>query len=249
MRWAFWRQDRPAAGAADPLATSSWPPPLVAPAAPAAPRPEQGDDQDRPAPSAFSGASPRPGEHGDDLEPPPDVDFDADVDGDGDVDVPAEGLDLDGVRGDVLALVRAVADRDREAAEQALHRLDEADALSVAVLAAMAVLGERLVDAAGHALDAGPEAVPEVLAQGGTVARRADRLLRAVVPDARPDVVALVVQCGAGVLEQDPAVGQLVDQPLEQLLLVAAALLAQTVADGQGTLPDLADELAELLPS
>jgi len=86
------------------------------------------------------------------------------------------------------------------------------------------------------------------VAQGDTVAARAEPLLRVVVPHASRDLVRLVVRFACGVPEQDPGVAHLMEASPEDLALVAAVLLAQTVLDGQGDTTALTEELAELLP-
>lgn len=240
VRWAFWR--RRSGQADDAVAAVPVSPP--APAPPAAPR-GRDEEQDRGPVRPCSGASPDPGrglppaagEPGPHLLP----------------DAADPALDMAGVREDVVALVQAALDRDRATATGVLRRVGTRgpDGPGMASIAAMAGLGDRLVAAAGYAPgDARPgeAASAAVVAQGDTLAGRAQALLEAVAADASRDLVRLVVRFACGVPEQDPGVAHLVDAPPEDLALVASVLLAQTVLDGAGGVDELAEELADLLP-
>lgn len=242
VRWAFWRRQR--TGELDqPFSARAWPPPET-PSRPAAAGSDEPDPDRRPA-AAFSGASPRPGS---DVPGQPAGGRDDLADRPGGGHDPE--LDTAGVRADVVTLVRAALARDRAATAQVLRRLDARgqDAPGMACLAAMAGLGDRLVLGAGSEPDAVSAGSAEVVAQGETVAARADALLRALAPHCRRDLVRLVVLLACGVPEQDPEVAHLMDAPPEDLALVAAVLLAQTVLDGQGDPDALAVELEDLLP-
>lgn len=245
MRWAFWRAAR-SAGTATPVVA---PTPVSEATATRSPvRPDDTDDQ-RPPTAAFSGASPDPGRHARTL-PIEGVD---DFRGLLSVASGDPSLDGAGVRADVVALVRAALTRDRAAAAEALRRLAARgpEEPTTASIAAMAALGDRCAAAAGvpaSPLNRDRAAWAEVVAQGETVAARADSLLRAVAPEASRDRVRSVVHVACGVAEQDPAVAQLVSAPPEELVLVAAALLAQTVLDGGGDAQALVAELEQLLP-
>ncbi|MCW2678625.1 MAG: hypothetical protein JWM62_26 [Frankiales bacterium] len=239
MWWAFWRRDRSRAQAPED--------PPVAPTRSSRPPVEGEPDEDRRPTRAFSGASPQPGSRARELPGEVDVSDRVSLSSDG------LALDMTGVRADVVALVRAAVTRDRAAAAEVLRQLDARgqDEPGMASIAAMAALGDRLVLASGfqpETMPTGATGSAEVVAQGDTVAVRADRLLRAVAPHASRDLVRLVVRFACGVPEQDPAVAHLVDAPSHDLTLVAAVLLAQTVLDGQGDERALAEELEDLLP-
>lgn len=239
MRWAFWRRNRSSAQAAPlpvtPEATARRAPEATARRAPAA---ADEPDEDRHPHPAFSGASPEPGgdapvllaQGGGNL---------ADL-----LSAAADpARDASDVRAAVLALVRAAIGRDRSAAAELLRQLDARgeDELALTAVAAMAALGDRLAVAA----DVPKGDAAAVVAQGDTVAARAEPLLRAVAPDAPRALVRRTVRSACGVREQDQD-GR--DAPPGDLALVAAVLLAQTVLDGPGDAQALADELAALLP-
>lgn len=244
MRWAFWRRARPDRA---PAAPPPPPPPPVGTRPPPAASDEL-DDERRPA-SPYSGASPQPGRGAPVLL----TDGGAGLGGALAAATDHPSLDAAGVRADVLALVDAALRRDRPGAVEVLRRLGARgdDEPSMASIAAMAALGDRCATAAGFphgSLPSGGAATAAVVAQGDTSAARADPLLRAVVPGAPRDLVRLVVRFACGVPDQDPAVAHLADAPPEDLALVAAVLLAQTVQDGGGDVRALAVELADLLP-
>lgn len=250
MRWAFWRKGR-SGNEPGPLPASTWPPPgAAAPNPPAWVDEADGvDDPRRPTP-AFSGASPDPGsathsvlpgEGSDDLRGPLSQVCDD------------PSLDLPGVRADLVALVDAALARDPAAAAEVLCRLDARgpDEPGVASIAAMAVLGERCAKAAdvpSGALDQAGAVWAEVVAQGDTVAGRAQPLLRAVAPNASRALVRSVVRTACGLPDQDAGLAPLMEAPSEDLALVVAVLLAQTVLDGGGDTQVLARELVDVLP-
>lgn len=233
MRWRFWRRHAAQPSPGPPAAPL--PPPRATGATRGPALPDDPDEDRRPTP-AFSGASPDPGSS---LP----ATAAGDISGLPAVAQDDPHLHLPGVRSGVLALVRAAVERDRPAALRALEDLEGRgeDAPGVASIAALAALGDRLV-AGADVEPATPEYRTAVVAQGDTVAGRAGTLLRAVAPQCPRDLVRHVVRLAAGVPDQEPA---LVPQ---DLTLVAAVLLAQTVLDGQGDLDALAEELALLLP-
>lgn len=249
MRWAFWRRDRPDRTPAAPLPTPPPTPPAPPVAASRGPAARDEPDEDRRPTSPCSGASPEAGRG------VPSLLTDGKSDLSGALEAAADDLSLDtaGVRADVLALADAALGRDRAAAQEVLRRLEARgdDEPSMASIAAMAALGDRCATAAGFpsgSLPSGGAATAAVVAQGDTLAARADPLLRAVVPDAPQELVRLVVRFACGVPDHDPVVAHLADAPPEDLALVAAVLLAQTVRDGGGDVAALAEELADLLP-
>lgn len=227
MRWAFWRKRERERVA--PLPTATWPPPSVA-----AGGARDESDEDRPPTPAFSGASPQPGSSAapwDDVPP----------------GLGADGppLDMTGVRADVGALVQAALDRDTPAADAVVRRLGSRgdDGAGMASIAAMGALGDRLLAAVPQGADPS-----SVIAQGDALAARAAVPLSAVAPAATPDLVRFVVRFACGVPEHDPALLPLMETSSDDLVRVAAGLLAQTVLDGRGEVDALDRELTDLLP-
>ena len=251
MRWAFWRRRRSAAEQAREQAPEQGPDAPARPTWPPAPAPvaraaggDEPDPERRPTP-AFSGASPDPGGAGtpaDDLE--------------GMLGVLRDGpsaLDVPAVRGDVADLVRAALGRDAAAAAGVVERLTACggEAPSLASVAALAVLGERLAAAAEvdpSDVAPGSPGAAAAVAQGDTVALRAEPLLRTVAPHCPRGLVRLVVRFCLGTPEADPAVAHHLSAAEQDIALVAAVLLAQTILDGQGDLVALEQELTDLLP-
>jgi hypothetical protein len=244
MRWRFWRARSRADPATDPLEAATRPRREAPPARSRPPVPDDPDEHRRPTP-AFSGATPEPGRGLLREEPDDSSGLLSDLD--------APHLDMTGVRVDVLALVRAALERDRPAALLVLQRLEDRgpDEPGVASLAALAALGDRMAAGAGYGAGGSPvggAACAAVVAQGDTVAGRAEVLLRAVAPHCSRDLVRRVVRFAAGLPDQEPALVPLSDAPPQDLTLVAAVLLAQTVLDGAGDVGLLAQELEVVVP-
>jgi hypothetical protein len=251
VQWAFWRRRKTQARPDPPQPPSGQPPnapPATAAARPSRPSPEDADDRRRATP-AFSGASPRPGE-GDPGGELAELLAEGGDDLSGLLSSAWPHLDVAGVRADVVRLVQAVLERDAAAVAALLAQLEArgAQAVDLAPVLAMAALGDRLGTAAGLEPWEAADRAAEVVAQGDTVAARADGLLRSVAPHAPRGRVRLVVRTAAGVPAADRAVAQHLADPPADLTVAAAVLLAQTVVDGGGDLDALAAELADLLP-
>lgn len=254
MRWAFWRRGR-SERTADPASPAGSGPTPSTTATPVfggwarggldpAPRDDERDPDGGRAHPAFSGASPQ---H--------DVTFGAqDL-----IGVFAEGaarpedVDLAAVRGDLVALVRAVLVGDRPEIERLERRVEgyDEDAASLAFVAGVALLGECLIAAAGLAPERAQPGSPGALAaiaEGDRVAGRAEPLLRELAPRAVPELTGFLVRFSVGMpeLAVEPDAGAADHEVQVQVTL--AVLLAQVCLDGHETPDGLAARLAELLP-
>lgn len=239
MRWRFWRRRERGPAAADPAPTGPTPAPARE-AAPSAARDRDTDAEKAPTP-AFSGATPRfepvlePGEL-EDLHPPSELTY-----------------GMAGLRGVVVELVSAVLAQDRAGTEALLQRLEphEAD-VDMAAQIGLTVLGPRVVAAADvqpehEALDA--EDTAQVLAQGETLASRAEPLRAAMAPHCPPTLLGFAVRQALGSPDWlEPPYGEHLEGEDRDLLLAIAVLLAQTCRDGQGPPDAISAELELLLP-
>lgn len=236
MRWRFWRRPERSrtavvAGAAPP----ALPPHVVRPAA--------RDDEGRDAPTAPASSGAAPGfvpalELGEveDLHPPS-----------------ALVYGMAGLRGVVVELVSAVEAQDLAAVEAVLDRLaaHEAD-VGMAAQIALTALGPRLLAAADLQDEAGSlrgQDAQRALAQGQTLASRADPLRRALAPHCPATLLGHVARGALGASDWlVPPYDDHLQGEERDLLLATALLLAQTCRDGQGQPDTIAAELALLLP-
>jgi hypothetical protein len=232
MRWAFWRTrafDGPLEP--DPLSRATW-------AAPRAPSRDR-EVEDPVTAAAFSGAQPDPGRGPaprDEQGPAPE----------------GAAFDAVGIRADLLALIDAAEAVDDARVVAVLERLAARgpDEPEVAALIALELLGDRLLVAAGRASWDEPAEGSDLeaaLEHGTAVAGRAAALLRAVAAGSSPGDVRVVVRAAAEAGLGEPASPPVDHLQAQDVLRVAAVLLAQTVRDDGGA-DELAQELAELLP-
>lgn len=253
MRWAFWRKrNREAQAEASPTTGGT---PASGARPPGGRQPAGRDDPDEPPVGgpAFSGASPQTEAL---AQPAPATSPAGEQVPAGFVtahgaDGTSADVELEPLRADLVALVRAIELGDRDDIDALRRRICgySSPAAGFAFIGGLAVLGERFLVAAGIPPGEGPPGSPGCLAAvaaGDRAAARAQPLLSELLPAADPQLVPWLVRFSVGMpeLAGDPH-GAMFSEG-EETPLALAVLLAQTCIDGQGTPEDVGAEFVAL---